>query len=1218
MPRGKSKRGRKPGIFASSTADSTTNQYGDSETKGIPQTANVESSSDPMEDIDDQARRPEESSKVEEEKTTPASAAEDETEEEVRPPCRRLTEGEIDVDDAESESSDTEDEALAPGETRSSALPAERAAEDCRLSAKQITTEEFALFPFLQTASRPLREAFLVARNSACLLWVEDPTTQVTSDRLVGFLVTSLNTDGMRVMYEAGLTAPLLTKSASTVSVGTAAPTNGTRSFTPPANWSPWSTQTSRLNLERLAYLAVLFLERFGYINYGIFKLLSPPLTRFTPGNKFGVGITGAADSSLSPLRRTGTPASARRSLTMSPEKQTTCATASSAGPPFRVIVCGAGAAGLMAARQLTYFGAKVTILESRDRLGGRIWTLRRGENVADLGAMIITGMSANPLTILAKQASLALIPVNTGCSLYAPSGRPVSREKDEKMEEEFNRLLATATHLCHSRGLDTNLTDGTSLSLGGVLEDLIRYQENHIVPLKTTHRKLVSILLERKAKTLGQMASARDVIEKAFQKWQQATQLAKQASEPTSVGQQPQQQKPEAPQQQQPPDAGSPMPGARRRKQQQQADETSPASSASTSPSKARSAALATAGSTTGPNTEGLSPSQASGRRGEKRAAVAAKEGKADEGALPSPAKQPALGRRSGPQKRKKNDSENVSPITSPPRSTEAKNSLQETMTKIPRVFDLDMEYEKRRLLSELHQAWKEFDPLQSNLARINQQLEVLAQNPPRDVYLTPSERHLIDWHFANLEFANATELKNLSLRHWDQDDAFELTGAHCAIRGCFGGIVDALVTTASSVSTSSPSTPSSSITNGERPALKVDTTTLVPSGSSACGQIELKSCVKSITIAENGVTVDSLNAAFSPDEPISYKAAAVICTFPLGVLKESARRQREAATKTPAKQQQSSSLCANAPLFDPLLPEWKLAAIERLGFGCLNKVVLFFDRFFWDKSQRSFGCVNDCTEKRGELFLFWSVTERPCLVALVAGRSALDLEQAAPGSSGEAGSASANGKTSRGGSTLSTPVTATATAGGPSSHLKEPIVAVAMAKLRKIFKRDVTGDSDSGKGVPDPIDAYVTRWQSDVNSRGSYSYVAVGATGEDYDLLAEPLSLADTGETAGQETPEPRNLFFHPTPTSTAAAAVTTIPGTSAANCPRIFFAGEHTCRHYPASVHGALLSGLREAARIANAFFPGETPVTNSGFILNPPASAVVSTGADETSA
>lgn len=1139
---------------------------------------------------------------MEEGKTTTASAADDETEEEVRPPCRRLTEGEIDVDEAESESSDTEDEALAPGETRSCTLPTERAAEDCRLSAKQITTEEFALFPFLQTANRPLREAFLIARNSACLLWVEDPTTQVTSDRLVGFLVTSLNMDGMRVMYEAGLTAPLLSKSASTVSVGTAAAANGTRSFAPPASWSPWSTQTSRLNLERLAYLAVLFLERFGYINYGIFKLLSPPLTRFTPSNKFGVGITGATDSSPSPLRRTGTPASARRSLTTTPEKQSTCIAPSSAGPPFRVIVCGAGAAGLMAARQLTYFGAKVTILESRDRLGGRIWTLKRGENVADLGAMIITGMSANPLTVLAKQASLALIPVNTGCSLYAPSGRLVSREKDEKMEEEFNRLLATATHLCHSRGLDTNLTDGTSLSLGGVLEDLIRYQENHIIPLKATHRKLVSILLERKARTLNQMASARDVIEKAFQKWQQATQLAKQASDPNPVVAQP-----ETPQPQ--PDTGSAIPIARRRKQHH-ADEASPASSASTSPTKARSAGSAAVAD---PTSEGCSPSQASGRRGEKRAAAVAAT--PDENAQPSPVKQPALGRRGAPPKKKKNDSENVSPITSPVRPTEAKSSPQETkVSKTPRVFDLDMEYEKRRLLSELHQAWKEFDPLQSNLARINQQLEVLAQNPPRDVYLTPSERHLIDWHFANLEFANATELKNLSLRHWDQDDAFELTGPHCAIRGCFGGIVDALVTTVTSVSTSSPSTPSGSITNGERPALKVDATTLVPSGSSACGQIELKSSVKSITITENGVTVDSLNAAFSPDEPISYKAAAVICTFPLGVLKESARRQKEASTRTPPKQQQqNASLYANAPLFNPPLPEWKLTAIERLGFGCLNKVVLFFDRFFWDKSQRSFGCVNDCTEKRGELFLFWSVTERPCLVALVAGRSALDLEQ--QNAAVEAKSTPTNGKMSRGGSTLSAPTVATAATGAGSSHLKEPLVAVAMAKLRKIFRRDASGDPDSGKSVPDPIDAYVTRWQSDVNTRGSYSYVAVGATGEDYDLLAEPLSLADTGEADGQEAPESGNLFFHPTPPPPPSSPAA-VPGTSVtANCPRILFAGEHTCRHYPASVHGALLSGLREAARIANAFFPGETPVTNSGFILNPPASAV-STGPEET--
>jgi len=36
-----------------------------------------------------------------------------------------------------------------------------------------------------------------------------------------------------------------------------------------------------------------------------------------------------------------------------------------------------------------------------------------------------------------------------------------------------------------------------------------------------------------------------------------------------------------------------------------------------------------------------------------------------------------------------------------------------------------------------------------------------------------------------------------------------------------------------------------------------------------------------------------------------------------------------------------------------------------------------------------------------------------------------------------------------------------------------------------------------------------------------------------------------------------------------------------------PRLFFAGEHTIRNYPATVHGALLSGLREAERIADQF-------------------------------
>lgn len=80
-------------------------------------------------------------------------------------------------------------------------------------------------------------------------------------------------------------------------------------------------------------------------------------------------------------------------------------------------------------------------------------------------------------------------------------------------------------------------------------------------------------------------------------------------------------------------------------------------------------------------------------------------------------------------------------------------------------------------------------------------------------------------------------------------------------------------------------------------------------------------------------------------------------------------------------------------------------------------------------------------------------------------------------------------------------------------------------------------------GIDVPEPIQTVCTRWGSDPFCLGSYSNVAVGASGDDYDILAE--SVGDG----------------------------------------RLFFAGEATTRRYPATMHGAFLSGLREAANIAH---------------------------------
>src|ERR1700676_1021018 len=44
-----------------------------------------------------------------------------------------------------------------------------------------------------------------------------------------------------------------------------------------------------------------------------------------------------------------------------------------------RVVVLGAGVAGLSAAYELGKAGYDVTVLEARDRVGGRDWTFRRG-----------------------------------------------------------------------------------------------------------------------------------------------------------------------------------------------------------------------------------------------------------------------------------------------------------------------------------------------------------------------------------------------------------------------------------------------------------------------------------------------------------------------------------------------------------------------------------------------------------------------------------------------------------------------------------------------------------------------------------------------------------------------------------------------------------------------------------------------------------------------
>ena len=56
----------------------------------------------------------------------------------------------------------------------------------------------------------------------------------------------------------------------------------------------------------------------------------------------------------------------------------------------------------------------------------------------------------------------------------------------------------------------------------------------------------------------------------------------------------------------------------------------------------------------------------------------------------------------------------------------------------------------------------------------------------------LSPLERLLMDWNFANLEYGWAAKLSRVSLPYWNQDDAYGgFGGAHCMVKGGYSTII-------------------------------------------------------------------------------------------------------------------------------------------------------------------------------------------------------------------------------------------------------------------------------------------------------------------------------------------------------------------------------------------------------------------------------------------
>lgn len=242
------------------------------------------------------------------------------------------------------------------------------------------------------------------------------------------------------------------------------------------------------LNCRYLLWIAVDFLGVIGaQLGPPVSAAIVRPTTRFGHVTGRGMGIQALRQSRRAFFRRVGAVGgfglayASMRALGVLPDIAARAAEplGADAGKGAKVLVLGAGVAGLVLTYELERAGFDVRLLEARARVGGRSWTVRGGDRVeligtADQTAGFSDGLyfNAGPARIPSNHQGLLSYCRKLGVNLEveinvsrsnllqsdtAFSGKPIQeRQAVNDVRGEISALLARATN----RGaLDQDLT---------------------------------------------------------------------------------------------------------------------------------------------------------------------------------------------------------------------------------------------------------------------------------------------------------------------------------------------------------------------------------------------------------------------------------------------------------------------------------------------------------------------------------------------------------------------------------------------------------------------------------------------------------------------------------------------------------------------------------------------------------------------------------------